>query len=96
MITEESCININDEKVYRCAKCGNELFHKEKQFRQGPGFPGFTAAIFPNVKEKHLTTYGRERIQIVCSNCGTHLGHLFMNGPPPSYKRYCIVPSSIV
>lgn len=76
--------------IFRCAACGAALFPANKRFDSGTGFPSFWAAIDENVEQRQLTTYGRERTQLVCTSCGTHLGHLFEDERTPSGVRFCI------
>lgn len=76
--------------VYTCSGCGNPLFEAEKKFDAGAGFPSFWQHIGEGVEQRLLTTYGRERIQLLCNNCGQHLGHLFENKNTPTRLRYCI------
>lgn len=76
--------------LYACSSCGHELFEAAKKFDSGTGFPSFWLHIGENVKENFLDTYGRERIQLLCSKCGRHLGHLFNNNVTPTKVRYCI------
>lgn len=76
--------------VYVCSGCGNSLFEAEKKFDAGAGFPSFWQHMGEGVEQKFLNTYGRERIQLLCSNCGQHLGHLFENKNTPTRLRYCI------
>ena len=81
---------------YKCSSCGNHLFEASKKFDSGTGFPSFWAHIGENVKENFLNTYGRERVQLLCSQCGLHLGHLFNNKMTPTKRRYCINEESIL
>jgi peptide-methionine (R)-S-oxide reductase len=76
--------------IYSCINCGNALFDAQTKFSVGSGFPSFWAQIGQNVKHKLLTTYGRNRIQLLCSQCGQHLGHLFNDARTPTNVRYCI------
>ena len=76
--------------VYVCSSCGNELFDSAKEFNSRTGFPSFWMHIRDHVKENFLDTYGRERTQLLCNNCGQHLGHLFDNKYTPTQLRYCI------
>ena len=82
----------NKEKgVYVCAGCGNELFSSENKFDSGTGWPSFWDVISKgNVELKPDYSIGMKRIEIVCSKCGSHLGHIFDDGPKPTKKRYCI------
>ncbi len=80
-----------EDGLYRCVCCGNELFDSETKFESGTGWPSFWAAIDPhNLDLKLDTSYGMRRIEVLCNKCGSHLGHLFDDGPHPTGKRYCI------
>jgi peptide-methionine (R)-S-oxide reductase len=83
------------EGVFLCSGCSNPLFEQNKKFDSGTGYPSFYSSISINVKEVFLDTYGRGRIQIVCSCCLLHLGHLFADDRTPSKKRYCVVKEAI-
>ena len=83
------------KETYACSSCGHELFDAETKFESGTGFPSFWMHIDQNVRQKFLTTYGRERIQLLCSNCDQHLGHLFENKKTPTRLRYCINAAAI-
>jgi len=77
--------------VYRCAACGAHLFSSKSKFDSRTGWPSFWEPVAKeNVQEK--ADYGLiiRRTEIVCSRCGSHLGHLFKDGPNPSGLRYCI------
>jgi len=82
----------NKEKgVYTCAACGQELFSSDTKFESGTGWPSFSDVISSDrVKLKEDTSYFMNRIEVVCSRCGSHLGHVFEDGPAPTGKRYCI------
>ena len=83
--------NCKEDGTYLCVCCGNELFDSETKFESGTGWPSFWAAIDPNnVNLKLDTSYGMRRIEVLCNKCGSHLGHLFDDGPHPTGKRYCI------
>ncbi|MDQ3190732.1 MAG: peptide-methionine (R)-S-oxide reductase [Bacteroidota bacterium] len=83
------------QEVYNCTRCGNKLFDADKKFEAGCGFPSFWMPLRDNVTENFLTTYGRERTQLLCKKCGQHLGHLFKNNTTPTQLRYCINSSAI-
>ncbi len=77
--------------VYTCAGCGTELFSSESKYDSGSGWPSFwTALAKDKISEIPDRTLGMERIEIVCRNCGGHLGHLFDDGPRPTGMRYCV------
>jgi len=76
--------------VYRCAACGNPLFSSEAKFDSGTGWPSFDEALRGSVEYKTDESDGMERTEILCSRCGSHLGHLFDDGPTAKGKRYCM------
>lgn len=84
--------NIHTEKgVYSCAACGSELFTSDMKFDSHCGWPGFDKELAGSKIEKHLdNTFGMMRTEIVCANCGSHLGHLFNDGPTATGMRYCV------
>jgi peptide-methionine (R)-S-oxide reductase len=82
----------NKEKgVYTCAACGQELFSSDTKFESGTGWPSFYDMISSDkVRLQEDNSHFMHRIEIVCSRCGSHLGHVFDDGPTPTGKRYCI------
>ena len=88
------CGLLLDEKrpgTFTCRLCGLPLFHGGAKFDSGTGWPSFTRPFDP----AHLftirdTSYGMVRTEIVCARCGSHQGHVFPDGPPPTGERYCI------
>jgi peptide-methionine (R)-S-oxide reductase len=84
------------EGVYCCSKCGQALFAANSEFAAGCGFPSFYKHWSNGVTLKPLDTYGRHRIQLLCSGCGQHLGHLFPHKHTPTKVRYCINADSII
>jgi peptide-methionine (R)-S-oxide reductase len=81
----------HDSGVYHCAACGAELFTSDKKFESGSGWPSFWLPVRPDAVVTHEdNTYGMRRIEVTCARCGSHLGHLFPDGPRPTGLRYCI------
>jgi peptide-methionine (R)-S-oxide reductase len=77
--------------VYRCIGCGEPLFSSDTKFDSGTGWPSFTEPMpGSNVEIEEDTSHGMRRIEVHCKNCGSHLGHVFPDGPGPSGQRYCI------
>ena len=80
-----------EKGIYTCAACGQELFSSNTKFESGTGWPSFYDVISSDrVKLKEDTSHFMNRIEVVCSHCGSHLGHVFEDGPEPTRKRYCI------
>lgn len=86
---------VHDKGTYTCSRCGNRLFEASKKFDVGSGFPSFWSQIGDNVAHRSLDTYGRHRIQLLCSQCRQHLGHLFDDARAPTGVRYCINAESL-
>lgn len=77
--------------MYYCAVCGNPLFRSDAKFASSCGWPSFYESIKENsVKYIPDNSHGMERTEVVCGRCDSHLGHIFDDGPPPTYKRFCM------
>ena len=79
-----------EEGMYVCAGCGNDLFESDTKYRSGCGWPAFYDALPESVEETEDNNFGMKRIEITCSKCESHLGHVFNDGPNPTGLRYCI------
>lgn len=81
----------NDAGVYHCACCGNPLFDSETKYESGSGWPSFWAPLDEaQVDAETDLSHGMRRVEVTCSRCGAHLGHVFQDGPAPTHQRYCI------
>jgi peptide-methionine (R)-S-oxide reductase len=87
-----SCALLHEKRAgaFSCAACGQPLFRSHGKFESGTGWPSFDTPIDSAVEESVDRSYGMVRTEVHCSRCGSHLGHLFNDGPPPSGLRYCI------
>ena len=80
-----------EQGSYMCAACGAELFRSDTKFDSGTGWPSFTEpAVAEAVELREDSAHGMIRTEVVCRRCGSHLGHVFDDGPGPNGQRYCI------
>ncbi len=81
----------HDRGMYVCAGCGTELFSSDTKFESGTGWPSFWApAAEESVEEEKDNSFLMHRTELLCKNCGGHLGHVFEDGPRPTGLRYCV------
>ena len=80
-----------EDGVYKCICCDAKLFSSKQKFNSSTGWPSFHSCINEEViDEIDDNTFGMRRVEVICSNCQAHRGHVFEDGPEPTFKRYCI------
>jgi len=82
--------NSKDSGIYKCICCDSPLFESNTKFNSGTGWPSYYESIEDAITEIKDSTHGMIRVEVLCSKCDAHLGHLFEDGPEPTRLRYCI------
>jgi len=87
-----SCALLHEKRAGRfsCAACGQPLFDSKRKFESGTGWPSFDDPVEGALETSTDRSFNMVRTEVHCANCGSHLGHLFDDGPPPTGLRYCI------
>jgi peptide-methionine (R)-S-oxide reductase len=87
-----SCALLYEKRpgTFRCVGCDEPLFRSDVKFESGTGWPSFNTPVPGSVETVDDHSYGMIRTEVNCATCGSHLGHVFPDGPPPTHQRYCI------
>ena len=91
--TPGTCLfeEIHGDGIFRCVRCGTDLFRSKTKYNSGTGWPSYNEPVSHlNIRERQDSSFGMIRIEVLCARCGSHLGHVFDDGPPPTGKRYCM------
>lgn len=84
-------LEVDEDGVFSCAGCGQELFDSDHKFHSGSGWPSFSdVKDSDRIELRDDSSMGMQRTEVICARCGGHLGHVFDDGPEPTGKRYCI------
>jgi peptide-methionine (R)-S-oxide reductase len=82
---------VHEPGIFRCVRCGTDLFKSVTKFESGTGWPSYYDPVSSlNIVEQPDLSHGMVRTEVLCTRCGSHLGHVFDDGPPPTGKRYCM------
>lgn len=82
--------DFSEDGIYTCNACKEELFESDSKFNAHCGWPSFDKSIDSKVEYKKDETHNMQRIEILCNSCGSHLGHIFNDGPTETKMRYCV------
>ncbi len=87
-----SCALLAEKRTgsFACAGCGQKLFETKTKFESGTGWPSFNDPVPGSTETTVDRSFGMTRTEVHCATCGSHLGHVFEDGPPPTHLRYCI------